>query len=74
MGYLENPIAEGRLKIGVYGTHFEFASSYCGAYWTSTSVRLANTSLQALVLHISPLEVGLEVDIRQWGYPIFKVQ
>jgi len=74
MGYLENPIAEGRLKIGVYRTHFEFASSYCGAYWTSTSVRLANSSLQALVLHISPLEVGLEVDIRQWGYPIFKVQ
>ena len=74
MGYLENPIAEGRLKIGVYRTHFEFASSYCGAYWTSTAVRLTNTSLQALVLHIAPSEVGLEIDERRWGYPIFKVQ
>ena len=74
MGYLENPIVEGRLRIGVYGTHFIFASSYCGAYWTSTSVRLANSSLQALVLHISPSEIGLEIDDRRWGYPIFKVQ
>ncbi|AWX08039.1 hypothetical protein CTM55_10115 [Prevotella intermedia] len=74
MGYLENPFADGRLKIGVYGTHFAFASSYCGAYWTSTAVRLTNTSLQALVLHIAPSEVGLEIDERRWGYPIFKVQ
>ena len=74
MGYLDNHNSEGQLKIGVYGTYFGFYNGYNGAYWTSTSVRKTNTSLQAVSLHFSHSEVGLEVDDRQWAYPIFKIQ
>ena len=74
MGYLDNHNSEGQLKIGAYGTYFGFYNGYNGAYWTSTSVRKTNTSLQAVSLHFSHSEVGLEVDDRQWAYPIFKIQ
>ncbi len=74
MGYLDNHNSEGQLKIGAYGTYFGFYNGYNGAYWTSTSVRKTNTSLQAVSLHFSHSEVGLEVDDRKWAYPIFKIQ
>ena len=74
MGYLDNHNSQGQLKIGAYGTYFGFYNGYNGAYWTSTSVRKTNTSLQAVSLHFSHSEVGLEVDDRQWAYPIFKIQ
>ena len=74
MGYLDNHNSEGHLKIGAYGTYFGFYNGYNGAYWTSTSVRKTNTSLQAVSLHFSHSEVGLEVDDRKWAYPIFKIQ
>ena len=74
MGYLDNHNSEGQLKIGTYGTYFGFYNGYNGAYWTSTSVRKTNTSLQAVSLHFSHSEVGLEVDDRKWAYPIFKIQ
>ena len=74
MGYLDNHNSEGQLKIGAYGTYFGFYNGYNGAYWTSTSVRKTNTSLQAVSLHFSHSEVGLEVDDRKWAYPIFRIQ
>ena len=74
MGYLDNHSSEGQLKIGAYGTYFGFYNGYNGAYWTSTSVRKTNTSLQAVSLHFSHSEVGLEVDDRKWAYPIFRIQ
>ena len=74
MGYLDNHNSQGQLKIGAYGTYFGFYNGYNGAYWTSTSVRKTNTSLQAVSLHFSHSEVGLEVDDRKWAYPIFKIQ
>lgn len=74
MGYLDNHNSRGELKIGAYGTYFGFYNGYSGAYWTSTSVRKTNTSLQAVSLHFSKSEVGLDVDDREWGYPIFRVQ
>ena len=74
MGYLDNHNSEGQLKIGAYGTYFGFYNGYNGAYWMSTSVRKTNTSLQAVSLHFSHSEVGLEVDDRKWAYPIFRIQ
>lgn len=74
MGYLDNHNAQGKLKIGAYGTYFGFYNGYSGAYWTSTSVRKTNTSLQAVSLHFSKSEVGIEVDDRKWGYPIFRTR
>lgn len=65
MGYLDNFNSSGKLKMKDKG--------YDGAYWTSTSVKSINDAYQAVSLHFSKEEVGLEVDSRKWGYPIFKV-
>ncbi|MDY4020845.1 MAG: hypothetical protein SOZ80_08755 [Prevotella sp.] len=73
MGYLDNHNSRGELKIGAYGTYLGFYNGYSGAYWTSTSVLKSNGSLQAIAFHFSNTEVGLDVDDREWGYPIFKV-
>jgi len=66
----------GFTSITVYTAKvFSFCSIFLSfANWTSTSVRKTNTSLQAVSLHFSHSEVGLEVDDRQWAYPIFKIQ
>lgn len=66
MGYLDNGTSNGKLRLG--------ASGYSGAYWTSTSVKKWNGSLQAVSLHFSKSEVGLDVDDRVWAYPLFAVQ
>lgn len=66
MGYLDNATSNGKLRLG--------ASGYSGAYWTSTSVKKWNGSLQAVSLHFSKSEVGLDVDDRVWAYPLFAVQ
>ncbi len=42
-------------------------SEYYGAYWTSTSLKNTN---YALSLHFSDAYVGVERDLRHWGYPI----
>lgn len=74
MGYIENLDGTlGKFKIGAYGTYFGFYNGYSGVYWTSTSVVKSNSSRQAVSLHFSDSEVGLEVDDREWGYPLFKV-
>lgn len=66
MGYLANLNSPGKLQLT--------DSEYYGAYWSSTGVKLATGSLQAVVLHFSNTKVGLDVDDRKWSYPIFEVQ
>ena len=66
MGYLDNDGGkQGVLKLNTTG--------YQGAYWTSTSVVLDGWSLQAICLHFSKGQVGLDADLRRWAYPIFTV-
>lgn len=68
MGYVANYNGDqGTLKLK--------ASGYYGVYWTSTGTALAvGGTTKGVSLHFSDTEVGLEVDERGWGYPIFKVQ
>lgn len=66
MGYIDNYNSQGQLKLG--------ASTYAGAYWTSTGVVNNNGSQRAVTFHFSKTEVGLDVDNRAWGYPIFSVK
>ena len=66
MGYLDNDGGkQGVLKLNTAG--------YQGAYWTSTSVVLDGWSPQAICLHFSKDQVGLDADLRWWAYPIFTV-
>ena len=66
MGYLDNDGGkQGVLKLDTKG--------YQGAYWTSTSVVFSGWSLQAICLHFSKEQVGLDADLRRWAYPIFTV-
>ena len=66
MGYLDNDGGkQGLLKLKTAG--------YQGAYWTSTSVLFGGWSQQAICLHFSKDQVGLDADLRWWAYPIFTV-
>ena len=66
MGYLDNDGGkQGVLKLNTAG--------YQGAYWTSTCVVLDGWSPQAICLHFSKDQVGLDADLRWWAYPIFTV-
>lgn len=66
MGYLDNDAGkQGVLKLNTAG--------YQGAYWTSTSVVFSGWSRQAISLHFSKDQVGLDADLRLWSYPIFTV-
>ncbi len=66
MGYLDNNAGkQGVLKLNTTG--------YQGAYWTSTSVLFGGWSQQAICLHFSKDQVGLDADLRWWAYPIFTV-
>lgn len=62
MGYLKN---NGILVLGD-----EDKYGYYGSYWTSNGVVVGGI-VQGLSLHFNNQKVGINVDSRRWGYPIF---
>ena len=61
MGYLRD---NGTLVLGD-----EDKYGYYGSYWTSNGVVVG--IVQGLSLHFNDRKVGINVDDRRWGYPIF---